>query len=138
MRGFSWSAALVGPISRPDQGDLWCVRDSVCALMGWAPGSAEWMSFVEGPIAPDLDRLTEHLGLVWFDPEFEPHRQALDESLDHPGISVYALHSIRMSHYMYQPHIRNLRELPHQYLGFDPELFRLVVDTRQAPHAALG
>jgi hypothetical protein len=137
MAGFRWSEREGDLAHRPAPGDLWCVRDAFCALMRWEPGSNEWDSFVEAPLPGDMDRLVEHLGLVWFDPEHESHKLGLQASLDHPGITVYAFHLVQMSHCLYQPHIRHLRDLPPQYrlIDLNPELFRIIVDTRQPPRA---
>jgi hypothetical protein len=101
--------------------------------MAWDEGTDDWDAFIEAPAREDMDRLTEHLGLVWFDPDYGPHQRALAASLDHPGISCYGLHRVRLSHCMYQPHVRYLRPLPVEYWAFDPELFRIVIETRQTP-----
>ncbi len=112
-------------------GNLWCVRDAFCALMGWAEGSAEWAAFIEAPAPEDMDRIIEHVGLVWFDPDYPQHRPALEAALDHPGIACYNLPRVQISHCVYQPHLRHLRDLPDQYVALEPELFRIIVDTRQ-------
>jgi hypothetical protein len=129
MVGFVWSDREIPPRRGP--GDFWCVRDAFSELMGWAPGSDEWGQFIEAPLPGDMDRLTDHLGLAWCDPDRQP--EIFDTFLDHPGISVYAFHTHRMSHVMYQPHLRQLRRLPPQYTGVPAELFRIIVDLRQAP-----
>jgi hypothetical protein len=138
MARFSWSARELPPATPGVLGDFWCVRDSYCALMGWAPGSDEWARFIEAPIPDDMDRLTDHLGLVWFDPLDEEVREELLSSLDHPGVACYNFFGMRMSHVQYQPNLRRLRPLPVEYTIVDPnwELFRFVIDIRQAPHVA--
>jgi len=136
MRGFVWSPREIRASHRALPGDLWCIRDGFSALMGWEPGSDEWSRFIEAPAPGDMERLTEHLALSWFDPEYRPHREALQHQLDHPGLSVYAFHTIRMSHCLYQPHVRHLRTLPPQYAGIPAELYRIIVDTRQSPATA--
>jgi hypothetical protein len=99
--------------------------------MGWEPGTDEWNGFIEAPLPGDMDRLIDHLGLAWCDPDRQP--EIFETFLDHPGIAAYAIHSQRMSHVVYQPHLRHLRNLPPQFAPFHPELFRVVVDARQAP-----
>lgn len=137
MRDFEWSPREIDPAQRLIPGDLWCVRDAFCALLGWKPGSDEWKRSIEAPTPDDMDRLIDHLGLVWFDPEYQPHWQLLQSQLDHPGISFFTLHSVRMSHCMYQPHLRHLLGLPPQYASYPVEMYRIVVDTRQLPAACM-
>ncbi len=132
MDGFDWTPRPRPSLSGP-AGDLWCVRDAFSELMAWLPGSLEWSRFVEAPVAEDMDRLCDHLGLVWCDPDTQA--EIFDAYLDHPGMAVYALHSERLSHVMYQPHLRHLRPLPPQYAPFQAELFRIIADLRQAPKA---
>jgi hypothetical protein len=137
MVGFAWSERDIDPAIRQLPGDLWCMRDAFSELMGWTPGTDEWLRFIEAPGPGDLDRLVDHLGLLWYDPEHGPHREPLADLLGHPGISVYAFHTMRMSHVLYQPHLRHLRPLPVQYTGIPAELFRIIVDNRQAPNMVL-
>lgn len=137
MAGFEWTPRKIDPAQAALPGDLWCVRDSVCALMGWPPASAEWHRFIEAPDGPaDMERLLEHLNLVAYDPEYPDHAKSLAEALDHPGIACYKLHRIGMEHCMYQPHLRHFVSLPVQYLDTDPnpELFQIIVEVRQPPH----
>lgn len=134
LEGFAWTPRLVPPLSGP-AGDLWCVRDAFSELMGWPPGSSEWRRFIEAPVPEDMDRLCDHLGLVWCDPDNEP--EIFDTYLDHPGIAVYALHTEGLSHVTYQPHLRHLRPLPPQYAATPAELFRIIADLRQGPGACL-
>jgi hypothetical protein len=101
--------------------------------MGWTENSAEWNVFIEAPAPEDMDRLIEHLGLVWFDPDHPPHQAPLEAALDHPGITCYNFLRLRISHCTYQPHLRHLRDLPVQYAALGPELFRVIVDPRQPP-----
>lgn len=135
MQGFSWSERMIDPAKRLLPGDLWCVRDAFCQLMGWPPGSNEWHSFIEDPIPGDVERLVDHLGLCWVDPTFPDHRQTYLANLDHPGVAIYALHAVKESHAQFQPHIRCLRPLPAAYSVLDPnpELFRIIIDVRQPP-----
>jgi hypothetical protein len=132
--GFEWDSdrTLIDLPMRAADG--WCVRDSFCQLFGWEVGSIEWGRFKEGVSPDELDRLTDYLGLVWFDPDYEPHRRKLVECLDHPGVATYALHSVRLSHCAYEPWIRNLKGLPAEYQSLHPELFRLIVDLSRPPH----
>jgi hypothetical protein len=136
MVGFTWSDRELPPMSGVP-GDFWCARDAFSELMGWAPGTDEWHRFIEVPLPGDMDRLVDHLGLFWFDPEHGPHVEPLSALLDHPGITVYAFHTMQMSHVLYQPHLRHLRPLPIQYTGIPAELFRVIVDGRQPPNTTL-
>jgi hypothetical protein len=134
MKGFRWSHREIAGMPRGLPGNLWCVRDAFCALMGWVEGSADWNAFIEGPAPEDMDRLTAHLGLTWFDPDYGPHRAVREAALDHPGIACYKLEPIRLSHCAYEPHLRHLRGLPAAYAAFEPEFMRVIVDMRQPPH----
>lgn len=139
MLGFEWTPRTIRPDMPSLPGDLWCVRDAFSALMQWPPGSDEWCRFIEAPDGPaDMQRLTDHLGLVSYDPDYRDHIEQLRQGLDHPGIACYKLHRMRMEHCMYQPHLRHMRPLPSEYLAADPnpELFQIIVDLRQPPHAA--
>jgi adenylate kinase family enzyme len=130
MEGFVWTSR---PEPHPPPGeDWWCIRDAFCALMKWSAGSEEWNRFIEGPAPGDMERLTEWLGLEWYDPEHPAHRPILQERLDHPGIAVWALHGSRMAHVIYQPTLRRHAVLPPQFWSYQPELYRFLVDTRQA------
>jgi hypothetical protein len=64
-----------------------------------------------------------------------PHAEQLAERLDHPSIACWKLHAVQLGHVLYQPHLRFPRPLPIQYWEFTPELFRIIVDPRQAPHS---
>lgn len=132
MVGFEWTHRVITPAMRATPGDLWCVRDAFSELMGWPPGSDDWLRFIDAPNPGDMDRLTDHLGLVWCDPDRQP--EILATFLDHPGISVYAFHTHQMSHVMYQPHVGHLRDLPPQYGDIPAELFRIIADLRNPPH----
>ena len=137
MDGFTWTPRINPPTALSIPGDLWCVRDSISTLMGWPPGSAEWLRFIEAPSGPaDMARLIAHLGLVAYDPEYPPHIDPLKNALDRPGIAVYKFHSLRVEHCMYQPHLRHWLTLPNEYPLFDPdsELFQIIVDERQVFH----
>ena len=139
MAGFEWTPRTIDPASRALPGDLWCVRDAICALMQWPPGSEEWFRFIEAPDGPsDMGRLLDHLGLVAYDPEYPAHVAALAQAGDHPGISCYKFHRMRMEHCMYQPHLRHFLPLPPQYTAADPnpELFQIIVDQGQPAHSA--
>lgn len=139
MLGFTWSPRTINSVLRQSSGDFWCVRDSFSELMGWPPGSEEWGRFIELPDGPaDLERLINHLGLVWYDPEYPDHSKSLGQALDHPGIACYKFQQISMEHCMYQPHLRHFIDLPQQYqviVDPEPELFQIIVDLRQLPHS---
>lgn len=137
MAGFRWTARTVKSSMRRLEGDLWCVRDALCALLQWAPGSEEWRRFIEAPDGPaDMERLIDHLGLVAYDPDYPEHAALLREALDHPGVASYKFHLEQMEHCQYQPHLRHFMPLGPEYGRVDPnpELFQIIVDLRQAPH----
>lgn len=138
MVGFTWTRRTVTPAMRRLDGDLWCVRDALCALLRWPPGSEEWRRFIEAPDGPaDMERLIEHLGLVAYDPAYPEHAALLCEALDHPGVASYKFHRERLEHCQYQAHLRHFVPLGPEYLRADrnPELFQIIVDLRQAPHS---
>lgn len=132
MAGFTWSASDASALEQLP-GNLWCVRDAFSALLGWPPGSPDWKAFIQAPAPGDMDRLIEHLGLEWFDPEYPPHAEQLALRLDHPGIYCWNLHAVPIAHVIYEPHLRCPNGLPAQYAGLQPELFRVIVDVRQPP-----
>lgn len=134
LSGFQWDEPRPLPQWNSNDRDGWCVRDAFCQLFGWHRGSEEWNRFLEGITAGEMDRLTEYLGLYWFDPEYRPHREVLENSWDHPGVAVYAIHAHQLSHCIFEPHLRYPRGLPEQYWALQPELYRLIVDLRQPPH----
>lgn len=131
MVGFSWNSSPSRLALTDLSGDLWCVRDAFSELMEWPPSSKEWDSFIEGPSKEDMDRLCTHLGLAWCDPVRQP--KEFDAFKDHPGIAVYALRTEQMSHVVFQPHLRHLRELPPSYCSLRPVLFSIIADLRQPP-----
>jgi hypothetical protein len=105
-------------------------------LFRWPQGSDEWLAFIEGPSAEDLDRLCEHLGLEWYDPDYTPHIPLLRARVDHPGVFLYASRLLKQTHAVYEPHLRKPRWLAPHYFDLDPnwEFFRCLVDVRQKPH----
>ena len=131
MDGFEWSPRQVPAQMRELPGDLGCLRDAFGALFDWPPGSDEWSRFIEAPLPDDVERLIDHLGLAWFDPEYLPHSRELHSRLDHPGITFYKFPALQSEHCMYQPHVRHLLDLPPLYYLFQLELYRVVVDTRR-------
>jgi hypothetical protein len=134
LQGFVWTPTAPDPAHAALPGDMWCVRDAFCALFGWQPGSPNWMAFIQAPLPQDMNRLIMHLELLAFDPEYAPHARTLAGLLDHPAISAYKIHSLRVEHVQYQPHLRFLSPLPAQYVPFRPELFQILVDPSQPPH----
>ena len=106
-------------------------------MFGWPAGSAEWHAFIEAPHTDDMPRLIEHLGLEEYDPEYGPHRLALEDRWDHPGVAVFQFRELPAAHVVYVGHIRSLMHewpLPVDYAPYGPYLLRVIVDTRQPPH----
>jgi hypothetical protein len=135
MAGFKWSEpdpTRQVQVSRL-AGDAWCARDAFCALCGWEAQGPDWSAFVEGVEPQDMERLEEHLGLDGFDPDIQPDKWSLVFPDGHPGVACWKLRPIRMVHVVYEPDLRSVRPLPAQYAFLNPELFRLLVDTRQSP-----
>ena len=110
MVGFSWTTPRPRSALSNLPGDLWCVRDAFSELMGWPPGTDEWGHFIEAPLPADMDRLCDHLGLVWYDPDRQ--KDIFGTFVDHLGIAVYVFHTEHMSHAIYQPHLKRPRPLP--------------------------
>lgn len=137
MRGFTWTERpSPRDIRAPAGGDLWCLRNVFCQLMGWPHGSEDWQAFIEAPEGKDTYRLIDHLGLERFDPLC--HQSELEVRLDHPGVLLFDL-SIpspvgHMGHMIYEPHLRDCRGLPPEYASYRPELVNVIIDTRQYPH----
>ena len=154
MEGFEWSPSAPYIAIEPGENG-WCLRDAVCKLFGWRPGSSEWFRFVEGPQGRDTPRLAAHLGLMNF--EFPQDWNDLIKRTAHPGIAVFDFHVYRKSHAIYVYDVqalihhwpRPLRPpattderwlfwygwpLTYQHLIRGPELGAVLVDERQLPH----
>ena len=139
MRGFKWTEEPGQPdVPVAPGGDLWCVRDAFCQLMGWPLHSEDWQAFIPGPQGGDTYRLAQHLGLEYFDPQ--QHLAEIIARQDHPGVMLYALQIPRptgpqpMGHTIYAPHLRNWPGIPWEYAAYSPELFSVFIDTRQRPY----
>jgi hypothetical protein len=106
--------------------------------MGWLPGSDDWHAFIEAPSGPDTERLIEHLGLEWYDLDFEPHQELLVSRLDHPGVFGYQVTTPTgpMDHVVYEPHLRYPRGIQRSYAAYGPVPVYVVVDVHQPPHAS--
>jgi len=132
MMGFAWEGPETAP---PPPADGWCVRDAVCELFEWPVGSEEWRSFIQGPDGPDVDRLLAHLGLEDVEAaDGEGDVEVPEEWLDHPGLAFYAFPSARMSHVIYEAHLRREKGL-HPAAPYPPDRvrYRVAVDRTQAP-----
>lgn len=156
MDGFEWSSSVpYVPVEPGENG--WCLRDAVCELFGWRPGSPEWFRFIEGPQGRDTPRLARHLGLTVF--EIPPDWNDLLKRTAHPGIALFVFPAYRMSHAVYvynvaalihhwpralgSPATASERWLFHygwplgsQYLRRRPELEVVLVDERRPAHDA--
>lgn len=131
MTGFGW----VDPGStRPDlPGDTRCLRDVIGELFRWSEGGEDWGQFISGPSPADTFRLFDHLGLRVFDPGIPQHVAELAYFLDHPGLSVHALHRAEISHTIFRPRVVHPHHLPDRYAAFEPELVCVIVDPCQPP-----
>jgi hypothetical protein len=109
MDGFEWSPSV--PFVPMELGeDGWCVRDAVCELFRWEPGSPEWCRFIEGPQGRDVPRLAEHIGLTTF--EIPQNWNDLIGRTAHPGIAVFDFHVYHKSHAIY---VYNVEALIHHW-----------------------
>lgn len=113
MAEFEWSPAPVYiPAGAGEDG--WCMRDSVCQLFGWEPGSENWSRFVEGPNGIDTPRLAEHVGLACL--EILEDWNTLITRLDHPGVAIFDFYAYQKSHAIY---VEDLRWLLHHWPTVD-------------------
>ena len=146
MEGFTWTSRDLEPCGL--EGNRWCVRDAYCALFGWPPGSDEWNRFIEGPAPADMESLAHHLGVATFDVRSAAGWNAIIPDVDHPGVAVFEIPELEISHMVYVGHVRVLLEQwpygmdshPYGYWPLTPEhlrhnpILRLVlVDRRQPP-----
>ena len=140
MAGFNWRPRPEPP--DPPIGNLWCLRTSVCALLGWPDGSDEWNAFIKAPHQDDLVPLFKHLGLLVCDVGIEAHLRELAGLLDHRGILMFQFARIPIGHAVYLGDLRQLawhhatgyrQLLAPGHLAVGPELFWVVVETRQPP-----
>lgn len=103
MDGFAWSPSpAYVPMEAGEDG--WCMRDAVCRLFGWTPGSDEWLRFIEGPQGQDTPRLAEHLGLIEL--QIPQDWNNLIGRLSHPGVAVFDFYAYQKSHVVYVPDLR--------------------------------
>ena len=86
------------------------MRDAVCQLFGWRPGSENWRRFIEGPQGKDAPRLAEHVGLTEF--QVPQDWNELIRRLAHPGVAVFDFHAYQKSHVVY---VHDLRRLLHHW-----------------------
>jgi hypothetical protein len=105
MAGFEWSPAPRFVSAEPGE-DGWCMRDAICQLFGWKPGSEEWLRFIEGPQGTDTPRLAEHLRLTLFSIDVPQDFNELIRLLDHPGVAVFVFYDFKMSHVVFVPDLR--------------------------------
>ena len=90
------------------------MRDAVCQLFGWQPGSENWYQFVEGPQGEDTARLAEHAGLTFL--QVPQDWNELVARLDHPGAAIFDFHIYQKSHAVY---VEDLRWLLHHWPTVD-------------------
>lgn len=150
MTGFEWSPTGSAPVQLPEPGsDGWCVRDAVCELFGWPPGSEEWYRFIEFPNGRDIERMCTHLGLEMFTVTDPVEWNKLIKKLDHPGLASFVFPSVGAAHIVYVHHIHALLHhwptrgrmnpellyagwpLDSGHLKYGAELDTVIVDTRQ-------
>jgi hypothetical protein len=141
MRGFTWleQPPPVGAI--PAGAELWCVRDAICQLMGWQPGSEDHGAFIQLVGRQNIHRLAAHLGLTVFDGDNAA--EFTYEVLAHPGAVIYAFEvpgvpdSDPLAHMIYFPDLREIahRGLPSEYDEYQPEIACLLVDLARPPGA---
>jgi len=153
MVGFKWSAAPPYVPTVPDENG-WCVRDAICKLIGWKPGSEEWQRFtVEGPKGTDLIKLGVHLRLTVFDLTAPGAYDELSRRAAHPGVALFGFDEVEKSHVMYVPDVRWLLRywptpdgfpnqqpalstgwpLGPQHMERGPVLFAVLINEREPP-----
>lgn len=155
MAGFRWEhtesrVRTRGRPALPDGGDGYCLRDAVCELMGWVPGSPPWHSFPESPDGHDLGALDTHLGLTSYDISYPEDLARLATHVDHPGFAMFLLQRIQQTHAVFVYSIRELLghwaipdgnavqgrmgwlwPLHPQYAAYAPMLLGVTFDDRQ-------
>ena len=113
MAGFEWSPTP-GFVPMGPGEDGWCMRDAICQLFGWRPGSEEWLRFIEAPVGKDTPLLAEYLGLACF--QVPQDWSELISRLAHPGAAIFDLHADQKSHVVY---VHDLRWLLHHWPTID-------------------
>jgi hypothetical protein len=113
MAGFQWSPTP-GYVPAETGEDGWCMRDAVCQLFDWPPGSENWSQFVENPQGADTLRLADHLGLTCL--QVPQDWNELIARLDHPGVAIFDFHIYQKSHAIY---VNDLRWLLHHWPTVD-------------------
>jgi hypothetical protein len=113
VAGFEWSPTPGFVPTEPGE-DGWCMRDAICQLFGWRPGSENWRLFVEAPQPQDTPRLAEHLGLACF--QVPPDFNELIGRLAHPGVAIFDFDHYKISHSVY---VHDLRWLLHHWPTID-------------------
>ena len=152
MGGFEWSDTQpYVPTVPGDNG--WCVRDAVCQLFGWPPGSENWSAFIEGPHGEDTAQLAAHLGLTLFDLCARGTYDELSHRAAHPGVALFGFDKVGMSHAVYVPDVRWLLRywptpdgrpnpqpprttgwpLGPEHMAHGPVLFAVLIDEREPP-----
>lgn len=156
MAGFDWSP--VPPFVPKVPGENgWCVRDAICELFGWEPGSENWSLFIEAPDPMDTPRLAERLGLTLFSIVPQDWNELITR-LEHPGIAIFVFDEGELSHTVYvhdvawlmhhwpkvdgQPATREDRQLRWygwplgmQYMKHGPVLGAVLINEHEPPHA---
>lgn len=103
MDGFEWSPTP--PYSATEVGeDGWCLRDAVCQLLNWPPGSSNWSKFIESPRGSDTPRIAAHLNLACL--TIPCDWNALIGLLDHSGLAIFDFHAYQKSHVVFVPDLR--------------------------------
>ncbi|SRR6266496_2507899 len=157
MDGFKWSPTTPY-VSRVPGDNGWCMRDAVCRLFGWKPGSKEWSRFIEAPAGPDTPRLADHLGLTVFYIGVPEDWDQLKTRSAHPGIAAFDLPADQMGHVAYVCDVRWLLRywptpdgqpsttpalstgwpLGPVHMSRRPVLRAVLVDERQSPRDPAG
>jgi hypothetical protein len=141
MRGFTWLEEPQLDVPIPAGAGLWCVRDAICQLIGWPPGSEDHGLFIQLPGTQNIRRLATHLGLTMIDrdnaaeltPEVLAHPGAVEYVLEIPGVPD----SDALSHMIYVPDLREVlnQGLTPEYDEYEPSLASVLVDMTHPPSA---
>ena len=154
VQGFEWSPTP-GLVPAVPGENGWCMRDAVCQLFGWRPGSEEWLRFIEAPTGRDLIRLAMHLGLTVFEVGAPGSWDELSHRAAHPGVAMFFFPGTWRAHTAYVPDAQWLlrywpapdgrpnRQPPRdtgwpldkRYMDRSPVLFAVFIDERRPPRS---
>lgn len=112
--------------------------------MNWPEHSDEWRRFIDNPIFEDVIRIGNRLGLhrllwdtdnrCWL--SNHPNSFGREPTLNHPGVVIFLLESLKTFHCIFNPDLRFDTQLPGQYTDFRPQLIFAMTDERRSSDEA--